>query len=88
MSNGIQEPQTEIVVSFEGREIACLAFFPDEEGGADVVCGMENPGAIQVVASLLRQASLALNACFGDNDDASESGIAAGVETGDTDRPF
>jgi len=88
MSNGIQGPQTEIVVRFEGREIALIAFFPDEEGGADVVCGMENTGQVDVVAALLQHSAYALRTCFEAVRVASDNGNVSGVSDGESAHPF
>jgi len=88
MSNGIQEPQTEISVKFEGREIALVAFFPDAAGGADVVCGMENTAAVEIVASLFQQAATALSACFGVGSASSDGGNVSRVENGADTHPF
>jgi len=88
MSNGLVAPQSEIVIKFEEREIAVIAFFPDEEDGADVVCGMENPGALEIVASLLQQAAFALRACFQIDGSSQDDGSFSGVENGKADHPF
>jgi len=88
MSNGIQEPQTEISVKFEGREIAVVAFFPDAAGGTDVVCGVENAAAVEIVASLFQQAAIALSACFGAGSTSPDRGDVSRVEKGADPYPF